>query len=378
MSCSSQNRVPFILSLLSKCGFCPPVISCFLAVSLWGLAGCDKAKEIADNAVNQVKEDFKKTKERVEEDLKGAKSAKPGSGKGDIPFSKPKQTAQSETPGGMSFDEFLNLGPSQVQDRHLASLASDSKVASSVRELKLSGARITSRGFETLKKFPNLERLDLTRVSATVGNMEKVGEVRWLKALDLSRNPLTNQDFDGIKTLTKLEEINISDTRITDEGFSCFKQMPNLSFMIMMQMSHLEGKGFKFVNKNSLKILHAHGSGIGQYAFASLGGSESLEILWLNGAQVHDKAMPGIGRCSNLRELKLQSNPISVKGVGALKGHRKLEVVVLAYNRQLNNQALGHLTKTKTLKTVNVHQTGCTSDVEAEFLKYVPGCTLVF
>ena len=148
--------------------------------------------------------------------------------------------------------------------------------------------------------------------------------------------------------------------------------------MNMDRMGTLSGKGFRYVNKNSLKEIRANGSSIGYFAFASLGGSKSLEVLWLNGARVTDKAMQGIGRCTNLREIYLENNDLTNRGVSYLKNHKSLEKVVLARNRRLTNQALGFLTKIKSLQLVNVHGTMCSPVVEAEFSKYLPGCKLAF
>lgn len=352
--------------------FCGLVAGCLLL----GLTGCQKAKELADSAVNKVKEDFKNAKEKIDD---AAKSDDKGDGKKEIPFSKPKADSSSR-PGSnsMSVDAFMRLGSSRIEDRHVAALAADPSIAAKVTELKLSGARITGKAFDIMTKFPNLQRLDLTRVNATVGNMQRVGKLKSLKALDVSFNPLTDQDFAGISGLTNLEEINLTATKITDEGFRCFKQMPKLALMMMDRMGHLQGTGFKYVNRNSLREIRANGSSIGLNAFKSIGGSESLEVLYLNAARVTDEAMRGIGSCPNLKELRVEKNDLTNKGVSYLKNHRKLERLILAGNVRLNNQALGFLTKVKSLKMVNVNGTMCSPVVEAEFLKYVPGCKLVF
>ncbi len=137
------------------------------------------------------------------------------------------------------------------------------------------------------------------------------------------------------------------------------------------------GTGFKYVNKNSLKEIHADGSSIGQAGFGPIGGSESLEVLWLNSARVTDKAMQGIGKCANLRHLRIEKNDLTDKGTSYLKGHRKLERVFMKANTLLTNKTLGHLTQTKTLQLVNVANTWCSQKVLPEFWKYLPDCEVV-
>lgn len=355
------------------------------SLSVFGLAGCDKAKELADNAVNKVKEDFEKAKDEVrgasQPDVKNKK-------KDEIAFNRPTNDTNQGNPsqgnsGGsspksMSYEAFVKMGSINVEDQHLIALAQDPANAAKVIELNLSGAKISASGLEVLAKFTNLEKLDLTRTAACVGNMQSIGQVKSLKSLEVDFIPLADSDFKNISGLANLEEINLTATRITDNGFRCFENMPKLRLMMLDRMGHLEGKGFKWVNKNSIQEIRANGSSIGYFAFQNLSGSPSLEILRLNGARVTDKAMQGIGRCPNLKELWLEKNDLTNKGVIHLKNHQALEKVVLAGNRKLNNQALGYLTKTKTLVMVNVHDTLCSQEVEAEFLKHVPGCKLVF
>lgn len=338
--------------------------------------GCQKAKELADNAVNKVKEDFKSAKEKLNKSSNTNSSD--GNQKKDVTYSKPELNKNPSAPkSGMTLDRFLQIPTRKLRDQDIIALGTDVKVAEGVNEISLAGAPISAKGLEALAKFPNLERLELTRCNATVGNMKLVGQLRTLKALNVSYNPLTDADFAGIRTLTKLEEINFSGTQMTDQGFTCFSQMPNLAIMHMETMSHLLGKGFRYVNKNSLRELYASGTAIGQFAFQSIGGSESLEILWVNSARVPDKAMQGIGRCPNLRDLRAENNDLTDKGTSYLKNHKKLEKVVLARNRLLTNLTLGHLTKTKTLVLVNVHKTRCSHEGGVEFHKYVPDCDVV-
>lgn len=360
-----------------------------VAVLFVGLIGCDKAKELADNAVAKVKKDFKSAKDKItnaanddgtKTDQQNANTT-PGKRLGKDSLNNSSSTtnsSKSTDSGGMTLDAFKRIPTNQIQDHHLEALAADANVVDKVDELNLYMSAVTRKGLETLGKFPNLTVLKAQQVRALPGNMDAIGKLKSLKELELVGNPLTDEDFAQIVSLTKLEVINITGTQITDDGFRCFNQMPNLAVMVMDKMGHLQGKGFKYVNRNSIREIKANGSNIGYYAFQSLGGSESLETLWLNGARVTDNAMQGIGRCPNLTTLRLERNDLTNKGIGYLKNHQKLESLVLSGNTRLNNQALGHLTKCNSLKMVNVSGTTCSTDVVEEFHKYVPDCKIVF
>ena len=347
-------------------------------VSTCWFAGCEKAKEMADNAVNKVKKDFKSAKDKIE------KASQPSSTKKDkpnLPYSRPKSDSNDTGKAGdgsITYESFRRIATNRIKDADLEALARNPTNAASVSELNLYNAQISSKGLEILQKFPKLEKLSLQQLRSLKGNMNWIGKIKSLKSLDLTANPLNDADFGEISGLTKLEEIILTGTQITDEGFRCFKQMPKLAVMVMDRMGHLEGKGFKYVNRNSLKVVKANGSKIGYFALQNIGGSESLEQLWLNGARVTDKAMQGIGRCPNLKDVRLEKNDLTNKGVSFLRNHKKLESIVLAGNRRITNESLKYLTSVKSLKMVNVVGTSCSSNVKEEFLQYVPGCKLAF
>ena len=210
--------------------FCSVVGLAWVCMSL---AGCEKAKELANNAVNQVQKDFNNVGEQPKHTTSNQAQSKnrgntdsgnnpPGiqqPPKEEIAGRQPRTGSQSQAESKPSLTRFLRLGSKQVQDNDIIALTSDDAIAGSITELKLSGANITAKAFKAMTKFPNLERLDLTRVNATIGNMQLVGEISWLKVLNLSYNQLTDADFAHIGSLVQLEEINITGTQITDEGF---------------------------------------------------------------------------------------------------------------------------------------------------------------
>lgn len=348
-----------------------------LALTILSSSGCDKAKEIADNAVNKVKEDFKSAKNKIEKASQPTEQKSGSAGNPPVQPTQPKSNLAGNSTN--SIEAFKRLQLSQIKDQNLIDLGKDSKVAQEVTELKLTGSSmITSEGLNALANFPNLEKLEIGEVNATAGNMSAIGKLKSLKILNVANNRLSDKDFQEISSLTLLEEINLMGNLITDDGFRSFAQMPKLARINVDRMGHLQGKGFKYVNKNSVKEIYGNGSSIGYFAFQSLAGSESLETLWLNRARVTDKAMQGIARCPNLKDLRLEKNDLTNKGIGFLKNHKSLENIVLAGNVRLTNQALGNLSSIKTLKLVNVRGTQCSDTVKAEFLKYVPGCDLVF
>lgn len=357
--------------------------ACALLSVLLPWTGCEKAKELADNAVNKVKEDFKSAKEKLEQ------ASQPEAGEKSktqpvAPVSAPTIAAPGSptSPGqddrGLSLEQFERLVPSTIRDSHLEDLLKDPAVAATVTRLKLSNTGITANGLALLSQFPNLEELDLTRVSVTAGNMQHVGDIGSLKILSLADNSLGDSDLLEIASLTKLESINLRGNRITDEGFRCFSQMPNLAVMIVEGLTQLEGKGFKYVNKNSLRELYGNGSSIGLAAFQSLGGSESLEIIWLNGARVTDQAMRGIGSCGKLKELFLEGNDLTNKGISQLRNTVSLVKLDLAGNRRLGDDTVQYLTRLENLKHLNLRSTRCTGATETEMLKHVPDCQVYY
>ncbi len=346
--------------------------------------GCGKVQEMAKNASTSIKDAADETVKNVKDDFRSvrdkmssAEDSKNSDSDESVPFSRP-ETSQASTSAKSRLESYTKIGSSRIQDANVLALANDPEAAKLVRELKFSSAPISVDSLKALSQFPNLEKLDLIRIGCLTGNMEYINAVKSLKVLDVSNNPIGNRDFFEIHGLSNLEEITITGTQITDDGFRCFKNMPKMALMRMDRMGGLEGKGFKYINRDSLKEIRANGSSIGRFAFASLAGSESLEVLWLNGAKVTDQAMIGIGRCSSLKDLHLQKNDLTNTGLQKLERLRQLESIVLSGNVRLTNQSLGSLSKIRSLKMVNVKGTQCSQNVEGEFLKLVPGCQLIF
>jgi hypothetical protein len=132
-----------------------------------------------------------------------------------------------------------------IANEHLVHLAT----LPALRSLVLSyNRRLTTVGFEHLRKLSALTHLDLAGTSVTSNDLAYIGEMTSLRALDLSRSILQEGDAeaitdDGIAHLTKLtglRTLSLRQTSLSDAGLA---QIAKLKQLQTLELSSHGDKG---------------------------------------------------------------------------------------------------------------------------------------
>lgn len=112
-------------------------------------------------------------------------------------------------------------GGVQITDLGIAKLAKLEKL----RRLDLSGARLTSKGLDGLRRFPQLERLSLwycagldDAAAVTLASLPS------LVFLDLSDTPLSDAALEKLKALPRLKQLYLTNTKVTAEAAEAFRK----------------------------------------------------------------------------------------------------------------------------------------------------------
>ncbi len=298
------------------------------------------------------------------------------------------QLAELET--GLETVTSLDLKHSQVTDAGLSHL----ERFPNLTELVIDGVKFTPNGLqsvaqvETLEKLSlrgaphpevgmhsfdaglvhlaemhHLKELDLTGVRLTDAGLAPIASLVNLEKLVLDKTAVTNAGLVHLKGLTNLKDLSLSETRISDEGYVNFKGLLALE-ALRVSWTRTNGIGFRELRRRTgtgLKFIDAGGTQFGAYGFVSIKGWKSLEALHVSEAGVTDSSLVGISACGNLQQLSLAKNDgITDFGMQQLKALRKLQVLDLQNLRRVTDRGLQFFVNCKELETLQLDGTGCT------------------
>jgi hypothetical protein len=98
-----------------------------------------------------------------------------------------------------------------------------------LRALELRECTLPDQFLERLANLENLKDLSLSGAKISAAAFARLGESSNLERLDLSRTGITDAELARLKGLTTLKKLNVSGTRVTAEGLKKLKQsLPKL------------------------------------------------------------------------------------------------------------------------------------------------------
>lgn len=385
------------------------VIACFL------MSGCDKVESIVDDVKSQVSDDTPSVTE-------APATAPDGSSPATIESPKPV------VPAGPAPEEIVNqftqLRPDQISDGNLAQLASSPEAAAAITEIEMRGAQVSDAGFNYLATLPNLESLSAGGPRITAAALTAVGKSQSLRHLDLADSAANDQVVGelsqiphlqtlnlegtsvtggaavGLAAMQELTELSLMGTSVTDQVVAGLASLPlrklnlsgtpvtNESLRHILKMETLEelnlsftaltGSGYKGFGKTNIRVLNVGATSFGLDGFVNIKGMKNLEDLNVYGAGlVEHKAANVFRTFPKLKVLNAGKNSVTDAGmVVFFKGHKTLEDLQLHDNRGITDNGLAALIGVKTLKSLNLLGTGCTSAGANKLKEYLPDCTI--
>lgn len=172
-----------------------------------------------------------------------------------------------------------------------------------LEELHLDGARhLASKGLaDLLRRHPTLRQVELIRLNFTLEICEALRDCRSIERLDLSQSELEDEHLAVLGELPKLSKLDIGHSEVTGTAFDGTGRFP------------------------ALVELSARGSKIDDSGVALLAKLPKLKNLYLSQTRITDVACDFLGRC-DLSKLALSYNPVSERGIGALRNERLEEL----------------------------------------------------
>jgi Leucine-rich repeat (LRR) protein len=213
----------------------------------------------------------------------------------------------------------LDLSLTRITDHGLQQL----KDAPGIVELNLYYAeQITDEGMAAVKGWKKLKRLNLRGTKITDTTLEHLANVTTLESLDIGFAQITDVGLDRLAPLLNLKELAISGNKLTDVGLQALRQLPGLTSL-------------------------------------SLGGSQRTDSgLW--SISLTELGLDAITTLKDLRELRLDGMPVSVRWLEKLKSLSKLERLSLQGCKRLGDDGAPALGSWPSLQVVDLTGTPMT------------------
>ncbi|MEJ7594109.1 MAG: hypothetical protein WKF77_21430 [Planctomycetaceae bacterium] len=321
--------------------------------------------------------------------------------------------------------EFNSLNPQEITDVALARITSRPEAASAITELQLFNEQISRAGLGHLSAMENLASLTLRNSTLLPEDLSVLGQVTSLKVLGIGSTRTNDVVVGNLTTLAGLESLDLSNTAISpaagaslsrftnlhvlnlastpadDSTVAAISSLPirdlmlsrtrisNASLAIIRQFRSLEslqvpfcavtGDAFKGYGGSGLKVLNVGETSFGIEGFSNIKGMKSLENLNVYQAGLLEHTRANVFRTfPNLKILNAGSNAITNAGMDVFfKGHKSLEELHLHGNKGISDQGLASLIAVKTLRVLDVHDTGCTANGATALKAKLPDCKII-
>jgi internalin A len=247
--------------------------------------------------------------------------------------------------------------------------------AGSVTGVRLRATWVTDAELLDLARLPKLARLDLSHTRITDEGMLFLRPASVIRDLNLFyAEQITDQGMTAIKDWKKLKRLNVRGTRIFDGTLAIVSGLPQLEALDIAYTQVTENGLDGLVPLTELKQLALGRSRLGNRALDVLRVLPTLEYLDLGGphpgaggrmeksaGSLPDEVPRAIATLRGLRVLKLGYSQIGKEGLRLLEPLHKLEKLALECCPRVGDDALAEVSKWKSLRYLDVQETGVTA-----------------
>jgi internalin A len=233
----------------------------------------------------------------------------------------------------------LDLSETRITDRGLLDL----KTAPNLTEINLYYAELISdQGIAVVKSLPHLKRLNLRGTKITDSTLQLLNHLTSLESLDIGFAQVTDSGIAQL-ALPKLKELSIGGNKLTDAGLQALRQLPSLTSLDLSgaqrtdsglwSVSLTESGLDAIATLKDLRQLRLNGETISVRGLERLKGLSRLERLDLQGCtRVTDDALPLLEAFSGLRVVDVTASAMTEKSVTALrKAKPALQVIASSF-----------------------------------------------
>ena len=322
--------------------------------------------------------------------------------------------------------EFSSLTPSQIDDGALVKVTGSPEAAAAITAIDIkSVGNVSGAGLQAMAAMPNLQSLKFGGAMVSTGELNAIGKIVSLRELHLNASRLDDSVVAGFANLVNLEtlnisatpvsasvgqalanlpklssldlqatladdntimaisglpitQLNLSRTRITNASMPALLKMPNLE-SLDLSFTQVTGAAFKGISRVGIKSLNVGETNFGIEGFVALKGLRSLEHLNVFNSGLVEHTKCNVFRSfPELKTVNAGGNPLTNAGMDVFfKGHKSLEELSLMGCRSISDLGLAEFVGIKTLRVLNVVNTGCTSNGANALKQRLPDCRIV-
>lgn len=195
------------------------------------------------------------------------------------------------------------------------------KYLKSLRELDLSGAKLSDKGLRYISRFSHLKVLKLSGSLITSSGTRRLSGLSELGVLDLSYTSVDDNLWRHLKDWEDLRELNVSGTAVTGSELTYLGELRGLeSLDLSFTMFNDSGLSYLSESKfcNNLKELDLWGTRITDEGLVWLQGFPQLRQLDIGGTGITDTGLAKISGLTDLEELGLSCTGITDAALGYL------------------------------------------------------------
>lgn len=261
---------------------------------------------------------------------------------------------------GLAKLERLAIAQTHVTDSSLAVV----ETLPALKELDLFFCEhITDSGASRLRGAPNLEKLNVRGTKISDSGVQFLTELRQLRTLDVGITEISDATIELLEALPHLESLSIGGNQIAEAGVARLRSLKGLR--------HLDLSGAQVTDSGiwAVKVTDLNLDEIG-----ALSGLESL-VLAAPSPEYVDSVSSGVPRLrgaiivtdfgashlaklANLRRLNVARSALTATGVERLQPLTRLDELVLAHAKSIDNSAGPALAKLDALRVLDVSYTG--------------------
>jgi len=311
----------------------------------------------------------------------------------------------------------LSLSGKLIDDRIVAALSKLTKL----KQLAILGGDFSQTGLRNLAALSSLEELSIQYATFSGGSLRDLASLQQLQDLQLAQVRCSEAFWDGLETFSALQKLEVDSGTVTDAGLAQLSKLPELQVLQLNGTSvtpaglrSLKGlrkfqllilppefdwtAGLKVLREINLLPTLSIADGPEQTAVGSASeivawnfnyhnltddGLEALQdctqlkVLQLSGCPVTDAGLRHLTRFPKLEVLDLSSTLLTGDGLKELGGLKRLTTLSLQYNRLLTDAAVPHLSKLKSLKSLEVFGTQISPGGIATLRQALPECEIL-
>jgi hypothetical protein len=339
------------------------LLTSFLTVTLFGLAGCDKPPTWSEL--------IGKKKEEAPAPAPVVKQAEPTKA---APAPAPKQPEAPKKTAQEAMAQFNSTPVYRRTNEQLAELASFPEVRDQITNLDIQSSAVNDAGFAALPKFDHVEQLNISTLSygnealANVAKMKSVTSLWMARGAQKDKNSyagmgyiaqmtqleklsvagvtgFADEHLEKLTPLVNLKYLDLTGTYVTDNGMQYLLPFTELEVLKMAKMQGLRGRGLKELMTKRKGLPHL------------------LQLTVYDNPYLSIEAYEGISRMKTLVSLDVgAANCTNAAFTGAIPPLKNLEYLSVHENDALSDPAMAVLPRMKKLKNLYFQNNKLISD----------------